>query len=134
MTNLIDYLIQESKSSTSNEEFVTSLVSQIKTSSPRSADLEYAVGGLRSAVARYLEAEDAEVERCCFCGKSRKDVRTLLVSAESTICDESVVAALHAMSHQPGQFHLRIAFFFFRAVASLGRLLSLGTGRQKREQ
>lgn len=79
-------------------------------------------------------ANEASGERCRFCGKSREDVRTMLVSAESTICDECIVTGLDTMSRQPGQFYLRIAFFIFRAVASFGRLLSLGTVNQKREQ
>lgn len=63
--------------------------------------------------------------RCRFCGKRREDVRSLLVSGESTICDECVVTALDKITRTRGQFHLRIAFFIFRAIASLGRLLNL---------
>jgi len=63
---------------------------------------------------------------CRFCGKKRDDVRTLLVSAESSICDECIVTGLETIGRQPGQFHLRVAFSIFRAVASLGRFLRLG--------
>lgn len=69
-------------------------------------------------------ANEVTGNKCRFCGKSRQDVRTLLVSDESVICDECVVAALDTISSTRGQFHLRIAFFIFRAVASLGRLLN----------
>ena len=70
--------------------------------------------------------------RCSFCGKSRDDVRALLVSAESTICDECVVVALDTISRQRGHFFVRVAFLTFRAVASLDRLLGLGSGKQER--
>jgi ATP-dependent protease Clp ATPase subunit len=66
---------------------------------------------------------DATSNKCRFCDKTREDVRTLLVSNESAICDECIVAALDTISRTRGQFHLRIAFFVFRAVASLGRLI-----------
>jgi len=136
MANLIDDLIRETKSFSSNEELVTSLVAQIKASTPPGSDLEYAVGALRTAVERHLEAQtkDVDVNRCHFCGKSRNAVRTLLVSAESTICDECVVTALHTISHQPGQFYLRMAFFMFRAVASLTAHLSAWPRRRTREE
>lgn len=126
MSNIIDWLVRESKSRTSDEEFVTSLVSLVKAASPRSSDLQFVVGALRTAVERYLEgqAKDPNASRCHFCGKSHDDVRALMVSAESAICDECVITALHTVSHQPGQFYLRIAFFVFRAVASLGGHLS----------
>jgi hypothetical protein len=126
MTNIIDWLVGESKSRTSDEEFVTSLVSVVNASSPRGSDLQFAVGALRTAVERYLEPQDKDpnATRCHFCGKSHDDVRALMVSAESAICDECVVAALHTISHQRGQFYLRIAFSVFRAVASLGGHLS----------
>lgn len=75
---------------------------------------------------------EASGNRCGFCGKPREDVRTLLVSAGSAICDECVVVALDTISRQPGHFYVRIAFFTFRAVASLGRLLGLGRGKQER--
>ena len=81
-----------------------------------------------------VQSSEANSNRCRFCGKTREDVRTLLVSSESTICDECIVTGLETISRQPGQFYLRIAFFVFRAVATFGRLLSFATGKLKREQ
>jgi len=126
MTNIIDWLVRESKSRPSDEEFVNSLVSLVNEASPRGSDLQFVVGALRTAVERCLEAQakDPNATRCHFCGKSNDDVRALMVSAESAICDECVVNALHTISHQRGQFYLRIAFFVFRAIASLGGHLS----------
>lgn len=130
----IDWLVRESKRYKSTGNFVTFLVSQIRASSPPAHELEFTVGALRAAVGVYLQDRTSEApgNRCRFCGKSSKDVRTLLVSGESTICDECVVTSLETISRQPGQFHLRIAFFIFRAVASLGHLLSVGTGRKQK--
>ncbi|PYM55741.1 MAG: hypothetical protein DMD79_22450, partial [Candidatus Rokuibacteriota bacterium] len=68
--------------------------------------------------------------RCGFCGKSRDDVRTLLVSSESAICEECVVTALGTISRQRGHLSMRIAFSGFRAIALLGGLVGLGTGRK----
>jgi len=119
----IDGLLGEAKNWKSSEDFVASLVSQIKASSPTNRDLEYSVGALRTAVDVYLGEKNVDIGRCSFCGKSRDEVRTLLVSSESSICDECVATALHTMSHQKGQWYLRVAFLIFRAVASSGRFL-----------
>ncbi|HWH78353.1 MAG TPA: ClpX C4-type zinc finger protein, partial [Candidatus Binatus sp.] len=69
------------------------------------------------------QASDSE-SKCRFCGNSPNDVRTMLVSSESAICDRCVITALHTISHQQGHFHLRIAFLVFRAVASIGQFLT----------
>jgi hypothetical protein len=122
LNNIIDSLVVESQKYNTTEDFVSNLVSQMRSVSPTRRNLEYAVGSLRAAVEAYLgdQSETYYGVRCRFCAKSRKDVRALYVSAESTICEECVVIALHAMSHE--RFYLRIAFFMFRVVASLGRL------------
>lgn len=70
--------------------------------------------------------------RCSFCGKSRADVRTLVVSGGSAICEECVVTALDTVSRQRGHLNMRVGFFTFRMVASLGRLLGMGTGRREK--
>lgn len=64
--------------------------------------------------------------RCSFCRKSRDDVRTILTSGESAICDECVAVAMDTLSRQPGHFFVRVAYFVFRCVASLGPMLRLG--------
>ena len=66
--------------------------------------------------------------RCSFCGKSPADVHTILTSGQNAICDECVIAALDTISHKPGYFFVRIAFFIFRRIASLNRLLRVGPG------
>jgi hypothetical protein len=65
-------------------------------------------------------ANEASEIKCSFCGKIRQDVRTMLVSGECVICDECVVVALDTISRTRSQFHLRIAFFIFRAVGAPG--------------
>ena len=70
--------------------------------------------------------------RCSFCSKSREDVRTILTSGESAICDECVAIAMDTLGRQPGNFFIRIAYFIFRCVASLGRVFRAGTGKQER--
>ena len=63
--------------------------------------------------------------RCSFCGKSPDDVRVILTSGESAICDECVLAAFDTISDQPGHpLYLRVAYSVFVAVASVGRSLS----------
>ena len=126
MFSVIDWLVQESQRCKSAEDFVAVLVSQIRASSHPARELEYTVGALRTALEVYLEGQGsgASGNRCRFCGKSRNDVRTLLVSAESTICDECIATALHTISHQRGQFHLRMAFFIFKVFASVGRFFT----------
>jgi ATP-dependent protease Clp ATPase subunit len=64
--------------------------------------------------------------RCGFCRKSQAEVRTLVVSGESAICDECVVLALDTITRRRGQFHLRVAFIVFNAIAAIGHLLRLG--------
>jgi hypothetical protein len=75
-----------------------------------------------------IQAGQAD-RRCGFCGKSRVDVRTMIVSAENTICDECVVASLDIISRRPAHLNIRIAFLAFRALASFGRLLSRRAGK-----
>ena len=65
-------------------------------------------------------SSEATDSRCRFCGKSRSAVRALVVSAESAICDECIVTGLETISRRRGHFYLRIPFFFFRAMASVG--------------
>lgn len=69
------------------------------------------------------QTNDDSSVRCSFCGKSRDDVRTILTSRESAICDECVATAMDILSRQPGHFFVRIAYFIFRCVASLGVIL-----------
>lgn len=77
------------------------------------------------------QASEGDGNKCGFCGKSREEVRTLLVSGGSSICDECAVTALDTISRQRGHWNMRLGFLAFRAVASLGRLLGLGTRREK---
>jgi len=67
--------------------------------------------------------------RCSFCGKSREDVRTILTSSESAICDECVDIAMDTLGRQPGNFFIRIGYFIFRCMASLGHVLRAGKGK-----
>lgn len=124
--NAIDWLVRASQRYKNPEDFVTFLVSQIRDSSHPAHDLKYTIGALRTALGVHLKDRTGEAtgNRCNFCGKSPDDVRTMMVSDESTICDECAVAILHTISHTRGQFYLRIAFFVFRVVASLGRIFS----------
>ena len=120
--DVIDWLVRESKRYKSNEEFVDFLISQISASSHPARDLEYAVGALRRAHESYSQDQTGEAidSRCRFCGESRSAVRTLVVSAESAICDECIVTSLETISRRRDHFYLRIPFLFFRAIASVG--------------
>lgn len=66
------------------------------------------------------ESSRSTDSRCRFCGKLHGDVRTLVASEESAICDECVLVALESISNRRDCFHLRIAFLSFRFVASVG--------------
>jgi hypothetical protein len=59
-----------------------------------------------------IQAGQAD-RRCGFCGKSRVDVRTMIVSAENTICDECVVASLEIISRRPGISTFGLPFSHF---------------------
>jgi len=122
--NAIDWLVKESQEYENPEDFVTSLAAQIKDSSPPLHNLKYAIGALRTACEVHLKNQTGESisNRCDFCGKSSDDVHTMIVSNKSALCDECAVAALHTISHTKGQWYLRLAFFAFRVIASLGRL------------
>ena len=128
--NAIDWLVRESRRYKNPGDFVTFLVSQLKTSAHSSHDLKFTIGALRAALAVHLKEWNGETpgSRCNFCGKSPDDVRTMMVSDDSTICDECTVSALHTISHAQGQFYLRIAFAIFQVVASVGRLFSRASG------
>jgi ATP-dependent protease Clp ATPase subunit len=64
--------------------------------------------------------------RCSFCGKSPDDVRVILTSRDSAICDECVLTAFDTISNQPGHpLYLRVAYSLFVAVASVGSLLTV---------
>jgi hypothetical protein len=122
--NPIDVLIREAHGYDNSDEFVDSLVSQIREISCQPQELEHTIGSLRSAVQRYLgnEAANGPAYRCNFCGRSRDKVDALLVSAEGSMCDDCAVLVLESISRERGQVYLRIAFFFFRVVASIGRV------------
>jgi hypothetical protein len=62
-------------------------------------------------------ARDVDVT-CKFCGKSRHDVRVILTSAESAICDECVEHAMDIIASQPGNPIHRFAYFVFKCIAS----------------
>jgi hypothetical protein len=68
------------------------------------------------------------VVRCGFCGKSPEEVRTILTSGASAICDECVFTALDTIGRQPGpgRLYLRVAYGVFTVIASIGRLLTFG--------
>jgi hypothetical protein len=122
----IDWLVRESKRYKNHQDFAAFLVSQIRALSHSARDLEYTVGALRTALGEYLQDQTGETtgNRCHFCGKSRADVLVLLVSAESAICDECVVTGLETISRKQRYLHLRIAFFIFEVVASVGYYIS----------
>ncbi len=73
-----------------------------------------------TSIRKNPESSGSTAERCHFCGKSRGDVRALIASDESAICDECVLVALESISHRRGYFHLRIAFLLFRFAAWIG--------------
>lgn len=122
----VDQLIRDSKRYKNREEFITFLVSQMKASSPPAYDLEYIVGTLRVAVGEYFQNRTSEAfgNRCHFCGRPQTDVRTVVASAESSICDECVLLGLETVCNRRGYFHLRIAFLIFRSVASVGYFIA----------
>jgi hypothetical protein len=73
-----------------------------------------------------LPCDTSGMTRCSFCGKSPDDVRVILTSGASAICDECVLTAFDTISNQPGHpLYLRVAYSMFVAVASVGRLLTL---------
>jgi ClpX C4-type zinc finger protein len=62
--------------------------------------------------------------RCGFCGKSPADVRTILTSGESAICDECVSLAMDTLGRESGNVIIRIAYFAFRCVALFAPLVN----------
>lgn len=122
--NAIGSLIREAHSHGNGEDYIASLVAQIRQTSCQPEELEHTIGALRQATQRYLGtgATSGPAYRCNFCGRSQDKVDALLVSAEGSMCDECAVEVLDSISHARGQIYLRIAFFFFRVVASIGRV------------
>jgi ATP-dependent protease Clp ATPase subunit len=70
--------------------------------------------------------------RCSFCGKSQDEVRTIVVSGSSSICDECVVTALDSITRQPGWRAVRMGFIALRAVAWVGAIMRRLVGREGR--
>ena len=66
----------------------------------------------------------SSVIRCSFCGKSPNDVRVILTSDESAICDECVFLAFDTIGGQKGYFYQRVAYSIFKLVATIGRFLA----------
>ncbi|MGH7387983.1 MAG: ClpX C4-type zinc finger protein [Candidatus Rokuibacteriota bacterium] len=62
---------------------------------------------------------------CNFCGKSPADVRTILTSGDSAICDECVSLAMDTLGRESGNLVVRIAYVAFRCVAWFAPLLNL---------
>ena len=119
--SIVEWLVRESRRHKNRDEFVSFLVSQMSSPSFPAGDLEYTVGALRVAIGEYLQSrtgKSAEL-RCHFCGRSQTVVSTLVASAESAICDECVLTAFETVTQRQRHFHLRIAYFVFRFVASL---------------
>ena len=71
--------------------------------------------------------------RCNFCGRSPEDVRVILTSGEHAVCDECVLVAFDTISRRPGHpFYLRVAYYVFVAVASVGRFLTFAPRAPRR--
>jgi hypothetical protein len=122
--NPIAWLIREAHAHRDAGDFVALLESQLRTSAYAPEELEHMVGSLRIAVQRHLgeKASCGPASRCNFCGRPRDKVDALLVSAEGAMCDDCAVLVLESISRARGQAYLRIAFFFFRTIASIGRV------------
>lgn len=67
--------------------------------------------------------------RCGFCGKSPDDVHVILTRGENAICDECVFLAFDVICAEKGRVYQRVAYSVFRAVATVGRFLTLGASR-----
>ena len=124
----LDWLVEESKKHKNSEDFVNSLSLKINSSPYPIRDFEYTIGSLRIALGKHFPDQTSETvgNKCRFCGKTREDVHTMLVSGESSICDECVDTALYTLSQNKGNFSLRIAYFFYNAIASIGWFLNFG--------
>jgi len=72
--------------------------------------------------------------RCSFCGKSPADVRTILTSGESAICDECISLAMDTLGRESGNLIVRIAYFAFRCVAWFSPLLSFRRSGGRHQQ
>lgn len=62
--------------------------------------------------------------RCAFCGKSQDDVRVVVTSETSAICDECVFVAFDIIGSKKGYFYQRVAYSIYRVVASVGYFLT----------
>jgi hypothetical protein len=62
---------------------------------------------------------------CGFCGKSRHEVRTLMISNKNVICEECIAAGLEAFIRDSGRFSLRLALWAFKIIGSIGRFLGI---------
>jgi ATP-dependent protease Clp ATPase subunit len=64
------------------------------------------------------------VTRCTFCGKSQDDVRVIVTSETSAICDECVFVAFDIIGSKKGYFYQRVAYWMYRAVSMVGYFLT----------
>ncbi len=110
----------------SPDEFVSELASELETLKPLPRDLEAMVAGLRSAVKVHMSPESAAEEepRCAFCGKPYAKVRTMIVSANSCICDECSISTLRTLSLRSGFRFIRLGYKLFELVAKTGYFMT----------
>jgi hypothetical protein len=119
--NGISWLISLHRKYPDPDQFVNVLLATINDTSPTTKDLEEVIGGIRGAVSAYMAERGISgfQERCAFCGKTSSEVDTLMVSAESAICDQCAVSTLKTLCRKPGQRFLRFAYTIFEFIVHI---------------
>jgi ClpX C4-type zinc finger len=69
--------------------------------------------------------------RCSFCGKSQGDVRVIVTSGKSAICDECIFLAFDTMNDKRTPLYLRVAYSAFKVIATIGHRLTYRMKRSK---
>jgi hypothetical protein len=126
--NVFDSLVRASQGFERREDLVAWLGSQIRGASSSASEVGPFVRALHEVTATRPSGNDLTTT-CDFCGKSRSDVRTILTSDRSAICDECAVSAVEAISRRPGYAVIRVAFWAFRVVASIGGIVTYPSRR-----
>jgi hypothetical protein len=100
-------------------ECVEHFVRLIRESNRRPEDVEYAFSALRNALRATASDENAQAIICGFCKRQQSEVRALVTSSDSAICDECIWGALETVSARavPMSIAARpLASWFGRAV------------------
>lgn len=108
----------------STAQLVEVLQAGLKRGDLAKAEVQRVLAALRTVLSEGGTAASSSLS-CGFCGRSKDDTRTLVVAADSAICDECILTGVDALRRKESGL-LACALSFVRTAAKLSRV---GRGR-----